>query len=113
MEFVINYELPNDIEEYVHRIGRTGRVGNTGHSISFFDHERDGPNAGKLVEKLVAVMINSFNSICSFHYFNIFNSRVRIFRCSCNRPFLVLAEWVTTSMPLPCRVVLIVATCVE
>ena len=27
---VINYDLPNTIEEYVHRIGRTGRVGNSG-----------------------------------------------------------------------------------
>lgn len=27
---VINFDLPSDIEEYVHRIGRTGRVGNLG-----------------------------------------------------------------------------------
>ena len=27
---VINFDLPSDIEEYVHRIGRTGRVGNVG-----------------------------------------------------------------------------------
>lgn len=33
---VINYDLPNDIEEYVHRIGRTGRVGNLGRATSFF-----------------------------------------------------------------------------
>ena len=52
VDFVINYELPSDIEEYVHRIGRTGRVGNSGKSISFFDPDRDGPNAPKLVEKL-------------------------------------------------------------
>ena len=37
---VINFDLPSDIEEYVHRIGRTGRVGNLGellisHSIVF------------------------------------------------------------------------------
>ena len=27
---VINFDLPGDIDEYVHRIGRTGRVGNVG-----------------------------------------------------------------------------------
>uniref|UniRef100_A0A6B2FX80 RNA helicase n=1 Tax=Myxobolus squamalis TaxID=59785 RepID=A0A6B2FX80_MYXSQ len=34
---VINFSFPNDIEDYVHRIGRTGRVGNTGYAISFFN----------------------------------------------------------------------------
>ncbi|CEM21907.1 unnamed protein product [Vitrella brassicaformis CCMP3155] len=32
---VINYDLPNNIDDYVHRIGRTGRAGNTGTAISF------------------------------------------------------------------------------
>lgn len=34
---MINYDLPKDIDEYVHRIGRTGRVGNRGISTSFYD----------------------------------------------------------------------------
>jgi len=38
---VINYDLPKDVDEYVHRIGRTGRVGNTGHALSFFDESKD------------------------------------------------------------------------
>lgn len=33
---VINYDLPGDIDDYVHRIGRTGRAGNTGLATSFF-----------------------------------------------------------------------------
>jgi len=33
--WVINYDLPNDIDAYVHRIGRTGRAGNDGNSVSF------------------------------------------------------------------------------
>ena len=33
---VINYDLPGDIDDYVHRIGRTGRAGNVGKSTSFF-----------------------------------------------------------------------------
>ncbi|EFM96890.1 RNA helicase [Actinobacillus pleuropneumoniae] len=32
---VFNYDLPDDCEDYVHRIGRTGRAGESGHSISF------------------------------------------------------------------------------
>ena len=34
---VINYELPNEPESYVHRIGRTGRAGATGSAIAFCD----------------------------------------------------------------------------
>jgi ATP-dependent RNA helicase RhlE len=36
---VINYELPNIPETYVHRIGRTGRAGASGLAFSFCDHE--------------------------------------------------------------------------
>ncbi|MEM0910532.1 MAG: ATP-dependent RNA helicase RhlB [Pseudomonadota bacterium] len=32
---VFNYDLPDDCEDYVHRIGRTGRAGEDGHAISF------------------------------------------------------------------------------
>jgi len=31
---VINYDLPNDVESYIHRVGRTGRAGQTGKAIS-------------------------------------------------------------------------------
>ncbi|GMM32736.1 DEAD-box ATP-dependent RNA helicase [Saccharomycopsis crataegensis] len=34
---VINYDLPSDIDDYVHRIGRTGRAGNTGVATAFFN----------------------------------------------------------------------------
>ena len=37
MKHVINFDLPSDIEEYVHRIGRTGRVGNLGLATSFYN----------------------------------------------------------------------------
>ncbi|ESO98794.1 hypothetical protein LOTGIDRAFT_213568 [Lottia gigantea] len=36
---VINFDLPSDIEEYVHRIGRTGRVGNLGLATSFINEK--------------------------------------------------------------------------
>ena len=36
---VINFDLPNEPESYVHRIGRTARAGASGQAISFCDHE--------------------------------------------------------------------------
>ena len=43
IELVINYDLPTVAEDYVHRIGRTGRAGGRGHAISFArpDEKRD------------------------------------------------------------------------
>ncbi|WP_297510371.1 DEAD/DEAH box helicase [Flavobacterium sp.] len=35
LPLVINFDLPNEVETYVHRIGRTGRAGQTGQAISF------------------------------------------------------------------------------
>ena len=37
---IINYDLPDDIENYVHRIGRTGRIGKDGVAISFVTPEQ-------------------------------------------------------------------------
>jgi len=39
---VINYDLPMDIENYVHRIGRTGRIGRNGMAVSFVLPEEGG-----------------------------------------------------------------------
>uniref|UniRef100_A0A8C4UIE4 RNA helicase n=1 Tax=Falco tinnunculus TaxID=100819 RepID=A0A8C4UIE4_FALTI len=41
VQHVVNFDLPSTIEEYVHRIGRTGRCGNTGKAVSFFDSNSD------------------------------------------------------------------------
>ncbi|MEL4273877.1 DEAD/DEAH box helicase [Shewanella xiamenensis] len=35
LERVINYDLPDEADDYIHRIGRTGRAGNQGEAISF------------------------------------------------------------------------------
>ncbi|OGW75427.1 MAG: hypothetical protein A2Z72_00345 [Omnitrophica bacterium RBG_13_46_9] len=42
IELVINYDLPEDTENYVHRIGRTGRAGHEGRAISFATPEQGG-----------------------------------------------------------------------
>jgi ATP-dependent RNA helicase DDX3X len=38
---IINYDLPNNIDDYVHQIGRTGRAGNVGKATSFFNPEKN------------------------------------------------------------------------
>ena len=52
---VINYELPNEPETYVHRIGRTARAGSDGDAISFCC----GPERNYLhaIEKLIRIAI--------------------------------------------------------
>ncbi|XP_055020579.1 probable ATP-dependent RNA helicase DDX4 isoform X2 [Boleophthalmus pectinirostris] len=52
VQHVINFDLPNNIDEYVHRIGRTGRCGNIGRAVSFFDPDNDGQMARSLISIL-------------------------------------------------------------
>jgi ATP-dependent RNA helicase DDX52/ROK1 len=42
VELVINYDFPQSLQSYIHRIGRTGRAGHRGKAITFFTKE-DGP----------------------------------------------------------------------
>jgi len=49
---VINYDLPKEIDDYVHRIGRTGRVGNLGKATSFYDPAVDKALAATLLKVL-------------------------------------------------------------
>ncbi len=51
IELVINYDLPDDTEHYVHRIGRTGRAGHEGRAISFATPEQ-GKDV-RSIEKLI------------------------------------------------------------
>ncbi|KAA6428079.1 MAG: RNA helicase DRH1 [Trebouxia sp. A1-2] len=48
---VINYDFPNGVEDYVHRIGRTGRAGLKGESYTFFT-SADAKNARELIKLL-------------------------------------------------------------
>merc|ERR1711874_57742 len=51
VDFVINYSFPLTIEDYVHRIGRTGRAGKNGTAHTFFQ-QCDKLRAGELVKVL-------------------------------------------------------------
>ena len=57
IEVVINYDLPEDSENYVHRIGRTGRAGAPGHAISFAtpDQEREVRAIERLIRAALPV----------------------------------------------------------
>jgi len=56
--YVINFEIPNIAETYVHRIGRTGRAGATGIAISFCDAEEKAylKDIEKLINKKIPVI---------------------------------------------------------
>ena len=51
LDFVINYNLPFLAEDYVHRIGRTGRAGNSGQAISFVSREEE--QAVNRIERII------------------------------------------------------------
>ena len=55
LSHVINYDLPQDIESYVHRIGRTGRIGKDGIAISFVTPEQGGllTNIEMMINRLI------------------------------------------------------------
>jgi len=58
---VFNYDLPNEAETYVHRIGRTGRAGSTGRAISFCIQEqrKDLEAIERLIGKSIPVLTAS------------------------------------------------------
>ena len=51
VSYVFNFDMPKNIEDYIHRIGRTGRVGNKGKAISFYN-ENNKQIAVALVKEL-------------------------------------------------------------
>ncbi len=61
LAFVLNYELPNIPETYVHRIGRTGRAGKSGLAISFCDEDEKEflRDIQKLIGKPLPVAIDN------------------------------------------------------
>lgn len=58
---VVNYDLPTDIDDYVHRIGRTGRAGNTGLATAFFNRGNRG-----IVRDLIELLKEAHQEVPSF-----------------------------------------------
>lgn len=74
---VVNYDLPSSVDEYVHRIGRTGRCGNTGRAISFYSSDSDSCLAKALTKILSDVRIPFYfysKIILMFNPFSISHS---------------------------------------
>ncbi len=59
LEYVVNYNLPYLAEDYVHRIGRTGRAGEKGHAISFVNREEE--RALEAIQRLTGSRIRRIN----------------------------------------------------
>ncbi len=57
IQLVLNYDLPDNPEDYVHRIGRSGRAGMTGHAISFAmpEQRREVQSIERLIRKALAI----------------------------------------------------------
>ena len=51
VNLVVNFDFPNQIEDYVHRIGRTGRAGNKGWAHSFIE-----PGEGNMARRLIPIL---------------------------------------------------------
>src|SRR6202012_5139101 len=58
IDLVINYDVPGDPEDYVHRIGRTARAETTGTAITFVNHrdERKLKSIEQLIDKPIRLM---------------------------------------------------------
>ncbi|MDP1706747.1 MAG: DEAD/DEAH box helicase [bacterium] len=57
IELVLNFDLPQNSDDYVHRIGRTARAGDTGHAISFAtpDQKRDVYSIERLIRATLPI----------------------------------------------------------
>ncbi len=70
---VLNFELPNVAETYVHRIGRTGRAGASGIAISFCDWSEKTflTDIQKLIKKTIPVVKDHMYDISSMHSMSV------------------------------------------
>ena len=79
IEVVINYDIPEDAENYIHRIGRTGRAGLTGHAISFAtsDQKQDVTNIERLIKAALPISKHPEIPAAEFEHFSGGTSRLR------------------------------------
>lgn len=71
VEYVVNYDLPDSSEQYVHRVGRTGRANKKGQAVSFCSSEENEllaeieNNLGKAIQRIV-ISKNDYEDTISF-----------------------------------------------
>jgi len=65
---VVNYDLPTNIDDYVHRIGRTGRAGNVGFAVSFVNERNSNiiRELRDLLEESDQEVPNWLNQMCNY-----------------------------------------------
>jgi ATP-dependent RNA helicase DDX5/DBP2 len=56
LNYVVNYDMPKNFEDYIHRIGRTGRAGKSGTAISFFPLGSRSPEVMRLASNIAKAM---------------------------------------------------------
>lgn len=81
IKYVINFDYPNSSEDYIHRIGRTGRSKSKGTSYAFFT-----PSNSRQAKDLVSVLQEA-NQVCIYHVTIISTDN-----------FLIPLAWVRFSM---------------
>ncbi len=78
---VINYNLPDDLEAYIHRSGRTGRAGKSGTSITII-HTRENGRIRELEritkKKFTRVMVPGGKEICKKQLFNLVSNMEKV-----------------------------------
>ena len=72
VSYVFNFDMPKNIEDYIHRIGRTGRVGNKGKAISFYN-ENNKQIGFALVNELKKSGQKIPEFLEEFDYYNNYN----------------------------------------
>lgn len=74
IEVVINYDLPDDPENYIHRIGRTGRAGAEGHAITLAtpDQARDVKSIERIMR--ATIPLSEHPAVPASRFFNTSNS---------------------------------------
>ncbi|MCD4834889.1 MAG: DEAD/DEAH box helicase, partial [Bacteroidales bacterium] len=71
VEYVVNYDLPESSEQYVHRVGRTGRASQKGQAVSFCSSEEKElledieKNLGKAIQR-IAISKNDYQNTLDF-----------------------------------------------
>lgn len=71
IKYVINFDYPNSSEDYIHRIGRTGRSDSTGTSYAFFT-----PGNFRQAKDLVSVLKEANQVSLEFYYCNFVISNI-------------------------------------